>query len=127
MSQELFETARYLRDHAKTDFRNMPEKSITRVLNNASPEVRKAMLEQYKGREHFAETGGRIDHNGFLAPFTPREEPPPIPKEMEKAIDRLRTEELTSILNQRMGSEQPDQPVTLRDIVSASMDAHENV
>jgi hypothetical protein len=127
MSQELFDTARYLREHAQSDFAKLPEGSISKVLNNASPEVRGAMLTQYRAREHLHDTGGRIDAKGNIAPFAERIDLPPVPKELGKAIDKLRTEEITTELNQRMGTPVPtadNSPPDRREILAAAFDAH---
>jgi hypothetical protein len=127
-SQEVFEISRYLRDHAKSDFKSMPEKTVSAVLNRASGEARLALAKQFKAQEYLAETGGRIDHNGFIAPFAPRIDESTIrsnqPKELNSAIDKLQTEVITTELNQRMGtptaSTADSEPTTLRDVIDAS-------
>lgn len=128
--QEVFDISRYLRDHAKSDFRHMPEGSIAGVLNRASPEARRALAIQFKAAEHAAETGGRIDEHGNLKPFAERydesRQRADRPKELNKAIDKLQTEQITNELSQRMGMPTPsnDGPPDRREILSVAFDAH---
>jgi hypothetical protein len=130
MSDKLFRAARILRDAAKTDFKTLPGGSVSAFLNTLDSDTRFALVKEYKAREHLHDTGGRIDSNGFLKPFAPRIDLPPVPKELDKTIDRLRTEEITQGLDSRMGTSQQteriinEQPTSLRDLVEASIDHH---
>lgn len=116
--QEVFEISRHLRNHAKDNFARLPEGSITRVLNNASPEARLALARQFKVAEHMAETSGRS--MPFDEPVYESEQRQSRPKELNAAIDKLQTEVLAQDLSTRMGTTQPDQPTTLRDVIDAS-------
>ena len=117
-TQALFETSQYLSEHAKSNFEKMPEKTVAAVLNRAPPSVRQSLATQYKLAEHIHDSGGR------LAPFQPKDYSTydSLPKTLKTTVDRLRTEELTTDLMARMGHEQPEQPTTLRDVVSFAME-----
>lgn len=123
-TQSLFETSQYLSEHAKSNFEKMPEKSIAGVLNNAPPSVRQSLATQFKALEHATETAGRIDESGHIKPFAPRNDNhyDSLPKTLKTTVDKLRTEELSTSLMERMGHEQPEQPTTLRDVVSFAME-----
>ena len=55
---EVVETSRYLRQHAETEFKHMPEKSVNAVLNGTSPRVRQ-FLKDSKEIADFTADGGR--------------------------------------------------------------------
>ena len=126
--QDIEDTAAYLNEHAKSNFANMPERSIACVLNRAPPSVREAIAVQYKGLEHAVETGGRIDHNGNPKPFAERNDSiyDDMPKNLKTTVDRMRTEELSTALMDRMGHEQHEQPVSRRDYLEAAFEGAEN-
>lgn len=130
--QEIFEASRRLRDAAKHDFKGLPGGSVSGYLNTLSPEARMAIAVQFKGLEHFAETGGRIDQNGHMKPFAPRVDESEIrdaqPKELNATIDRIQTEQITHDLTSRMGTpsaadQQSDGPPDRRETLSAAFDA----
>lgn len=118
------DTAAYLNEHAKTDFRHMPEGTISNVLNRASPEVRQALSSHYLAAQNLIESGGR------LMPFEQKLDVH-LPDGMAKTYQRAEDEQTYVGLNERMGTAEQSQriidetPVSLRDIVSASMDHHE--
>ena len=118
--EDLTNTAAYLSEHAKSNFEKMPEKTIAKVLNQAPPSVREAIAVQYKGLELLNDSGGR------LAPFQEKryDHYDSLPATMKTSIDKLRTEELSTALLDRMGHEQPEQPVSRRDYLEAAFDQH---
>jgi hypothetical protein len=109
----------YLREHSKSDFRNMPEKTVAKVLNGASPNVRFFMNANKNVVDDLEAGGGR--YKPFQERITPE-----LDKDTQAVFDRTRTEEITHGLNERMGTSTQAEPATLRDIVSASMEAHEH-
>lgn len=109
----------YLRGHASTDFQNMPEKTISGVLNKAAPKVREYMQANKRFVDDFEERGGKYQ------PFGDRAPPPVLDKPAQAILDRARTEEITHDLSTRMGTAPVEQPTTLRDIVDAAYDHHE--
>lgn len=123
-TQNLFETSQYLSEHAKSNFANMPERSIAGVLNRAPPSVREAIAVQFKGLEHAVETAGRIDSNGNPKPFAERNDSiyDDMPKNLKTTVDRMRTEELSTALMDRMGVATPEQPVTMRDHIEFALE-----
>ena len=117
--EEVESLNQYLREHSKSDFRNMPEKTVAKVLNGASPNVRFFMNANKNVVDDLEAGGGR--YKPFQERITPE-----LDKDTQAVFDRTRTEEITHGLNQRMGASTPDEPTSLRDIVSASMEAHEH-
>ena len=116
---EMADIQAYLREHSKSGFQNMPEKSIAKVLNNASPNVRFFMNANKNVVDELEAGGGR--YRPFQERITPT-----IDKDTQAVFDRTRTEEVTTGLNERMGTAPlPDEPTTLRDIVDAAFDHHE--
>lgn len=110
----------YLREHAKTDFRNMPERTVAAVMNKASPNARFFMNANRNVVTDLDESGGRYK------PFDPKMDiAATVPKEAKPILDRVATEDLTTSLNSRMGTSTPDEPTSLRDIVDAAFDHHE--
>ena len=130
----LFEASRRLRDAAKSNFRDLPGGSVSSYLNTLPKDVRVALGTQYKALEYAVEHGGRIDRNGFMKPFAERRDESDLtadsPKELRQTISKLATEQMGVALTTRMGTptaeaQIKDQPVTLRDTMSAAFDAHE--
>jgi uncharacterized protein YehS (DUF1456 family) len=117
--EEVESLNQYLREHSKSDFRNMPEKTVAKVLNGASPNVRFFMNANKNVVDDLEAGGGR--YKPFQERITPE-----LDKDTQAVFDRTRTEEITHGLNERMGTSTQAEPATLRDIVSASMDAHEH-
>lgn len=119
------DTAAYLNEWAAKDFKGMPEGTVANVLNHASPEVREALSRDYLGKQHLIESGGR------LRPFEERVDvTAQMPDAMRKTYQRAEDEQTYMGLQERMGTAQQNErlineaPTTLRDVLSASMDAH---
>lgn len=115
---EVADVQAYLREHSRSGFQNMPERSIEKVLNNASPNVRFFMNANKNVVDELEAGGGR--YRPFQERITPA-----IDKDTQAVFDRTRTEEVTTGLNERMGTQPVEQPTTLRDIVDAAFDHHE--
>lgn len=115
---EMADIQSYLREHSRSGFQNMPEKTVAKVLNNASPNVRFFMNANKNVVDELEAGGGRY------RPFQERIAPA-IDKDTQAVFDRTRTEEVTTGLNERMGTTPVEQPTTLRDIVDAAFDHHE--
>ena len=119
--EEVESLSSYLKTHGKDGFRNMHEKSIAEVLNKASPNSRFFLDANRKVVTDLDERGGRY------RPFEEKRDMSAlVPKEVKPILDRVATEDLTIGLNERMGTAPIEQPTTLRDIVSASMEHHSN-
>lgn len=117
--QELNDIQNYLRGHAKAGT-TPAEGSFNAVLNRASPTVRQFIANNRTFVQDLDAGGGRY------RPFQERIDlVGNMPKEDKAVLDRVHTEELTHSLNERMGTTTPDEPTSLRDIVSASYDANE--
>lgn len=118
---EVESLSEYLTGHSRDGFKNMPEKSIAEVMNKASPNSRFFMDANRKTITDLDERGGRY------RPFEEKRDMAAlVPKEVRPVLDRVATEDLTHSLNTRMGTQPVEQPTTLRDIVSASMEHHEH-
>lgn len=121
--QELKAIQDYLHQHAASDFRHMPEKTVSAVLNKASPAVRAHMLKNQQFVEHVI-NGGRSEP--FQPPLTI--DPSRVDKATEAIAAKARTEDMTHALLSRMGTDQSaitDTPPTTRDYVEAAFDHHE--
>lgn len=134
ITQALFEASRRLRDAAKTNFRDLPGGSVSAYLNTLPKDVRFELAKAYKTQEYLHETAGRIDERGqpklFAERFDYGEVAKEQPKELRATITKMAEEQLSHDLTVRMGTptadEQiKDQPITLRDTMSAAFDAHE--
>jgi len=121
---DIKDTAAYLAEHAKTDFKNMPEGTVMNVLNRASPEVRDALSTHYLGAQHLIESGGR------LRPFEEKlDVTAQMPPAMRQTYQRAEDESTYMGLQERLGTQEAneriinDAPISLRDIIDASYDA----
>lgn len=117
--QEVEDVTNYLREHSRSGFQNMPERSVAKVLNNAPPRIREYMQANKRFVDDLEAGGGR--YKPFQERITPELDAP-----TQAVFDKVRTEEITHGLNERMGTAPVEQPTTLRDIVSASMEHHEH-
>lgn len=116
---QLADVQSYLKHHAKTDFRNMPEKTATAVLNRLAPNVRQHIRNNRDFMDFIAE-GGRS------MPFAPKTtiDRNAADKDSVKVVDKLETEDVTYRLNERMGT--PDSSATadtapdMRETISAA-------
>ena len=120
--QELFDASAYLREHAETDFKKMPEKTVAAVLNTLSPEARKAFAIQYLGVEHAREAKRNMP---FEPKLTDEDILGDLPPALQKTIGKIGDERIVNGLHERMGTAQAqaelnNQPPSLRETLSAA-------
>jgi hypothetical protein len=119
---EIIDLQDYLASHATSGFDKMPEKTISNLLNQASPEARAFMLKNKQAIENFIESGGREVPFEPKRAFNPNDIPPPARALMEKS----QAEEMTHSLNERMGTPKRDTtPPSMRDYLDISFATHE--
>ena len=98
--------------------RTCPKRSVAKVLNNASPNVR-FFMNANKNVVDDLEAGG-----GRYRPFQERITPAST-RTLRLCSTGCARKRSPTGLNERMGTAPVEQPTTLRDIVSASMEHHE--
>jgi len=124
--QELADIQAYLRSHASAG--TVPaEGSLTRVIRQASPNVRQHILQAKEFAKYVREDGGRS------APFTERTtlDESKLDKTDKAMLSRLDEEEISAGVLARMNTTQAQQrihnePATMRDAIEAAFGADNN-
>lgn len=121
-TEELFQVSNYLGEHARSDFKKMPEGSVAKVLNGISPEARKSFATQYLALDHARDAKRNMP---FEEKLTDEDIMGGLPETLRKTVDRIDTEQVTNRIHERMGTQQAqaelnNQPPTLRETISAA-------
>jgi hypothetical protein len=127
VQDEVLNAARYLREHAGSDFARLPEGSVAKVLNGLSPEARLVFAKQYMAFDHAREQRRDMP---FQPKLTDEELYANVNEPLRKTIERMDTEQVTMKLNDRMGTQQENQrieqetPSNMRDALDSAFDQH---
>ena len=121
-TEELFQVSNYLGEHAKSDFKKMPEGSVAAVLNGLSPEARKAFATQFVALDHARDAKRNMP---FEEKLTDEDIMGSLPETLRKTVDRIDTEQVTNRIHERMGTathqaELNNAPVSLRETIAAA-------
>ena len=118
--QQVEDLTNYLREHSRSGFQHHARTLDCEGDEQCSPAHSGVFMKPIRGLStDLGGGGGR--YRPFQERMHPRAQSP-----HSAVFDHVRTEELTHGLNERMGTAPVEQPTTLRDIVSASMEHHEH-
>jgi phosphoribosyl-ATP pyrophosphohydrolase len=124
--QELQDIAAYLSEHAATGGHDMPEQSVARLFNQASPKVREKLARLSEALETprfapFQEKRSVADRAGEFGLD---------PQVTEMVKQGLDNNDVAAQLQRKMGTDasaqygQPDRPLSLKEQLAAALELH---